>query len=297
MRIKIIKFKFLWRKWKIVIIIGILILLGILSTMSYILIEKRKVVAIVNGYKITVDDIVNKIKSSPEFYREYALFDLNSVIEDYINQVLLFQYAKRYERKLKKKIENEMRNYYMEILSHAFVENILSNQIKITDDEISSYYNTHLNEFIVPERVQISEIVVDSKEKADEILSRLRLGESFEEIAQKESIAPTREKRGEIGWIDVEKLNPEVASLLSKVRPGEILANIIKSEMGYHIIKLTGRTEKKILTLSEATPVIKNLLLSQKKKLEVENLMKKLKEKSRIKKYPDKIEIIKEKIK
>jgi peptidyl-prolyl cis-trans isomerase C len=297
MKIKIIKFKFFWRKWRVIIILGSLILFVIISTILYILVEKRKVVAVVNGYKITIDDIENKIKSSPEFYREYAYFDPNSVIDDYINQVLLFQYAKRYERKLRKKIENEMKNYYMEILTHAFVENILSNQIKISDEEISNYYNNHLNEFVIPERVQISEIVVDTKEKADEILNRLKLGESFEEIAEKESIAPTREKRGEIGWIEVEKLNPEVASLLSKVKPGEILANIIKTEMGYHIIKLTGRTEKRILTLSEATPIIKNLLLSQKKKVEVENLMKKLKEKSKIVKYSDKIEIIKERIK
>jgi peptidyl-prolyl cis-trans isomerase C len=297
MKIKIIKFKFFWRKWRVIIILGSLILFVIISTILYILVEKRKVVAVVNGYKITIDDIENKIKSSPEFYREYAYLDPNSVIDDYINQVLLFQYAKRYERKLRKKIENEMKNYYMEILTHAFVENILSNQIKISDEEISNYYNNHLNEFVIPERVQISEIVVDTKEKADEILNRLKLGESFEEIAEKESIAPTREKRGEIGWIEVEKLNPEVTSLLSKVKPGEILANIIKTEMGYHIIKLTGRTEKRILTLSEATPIIKNLLLSQKKKVEVENLMKKLKEKSRIVKYSDKIEIIKERIK
>jgi len=297
MKIKIIKFKFFWRKWKVIIILGSLILFVIISTILYILVEKRKVVAVVNGYKVTIDDIENKIKSSPEFYREYAYLDPNSVIDDYINQVLLFQYAKRYERKLRKKIENEMKNYYMEILTHAFVENILSNQIKISDEEISNYYNNHLNEFVIPERVQISEIVVDTKEKADEILNRLKLGESFEEIAEKESIAPTREKRGEIGWIEVEKLNPEVTSLLSKVKPGEILANIIKTEMGYHIIKLTGRTEKRILTLSEATPIIKNLLLSQKKKVEVENLMKKLKEKSRIVKYSDKIEIIKERIK
>jgi len=297
MRIKFIRFKFFWRKWKIGFIIGGLIVFVIISVIFYGLIERRKVVAIVNGYKITIDDIVNKIKSSPQFYKEYAFFEPNSVVEDYINQVLLFQYAKRYERKLRKKIEYEMKNYYMEILTHAFVENILSNQIKITDEEIANYYNTHLDEFVIPEKVQISEIVVESKEKADEILNRLRLGELFEEIAERESIAPTREKRGEIGWVDVEKLNPEVAALLSKVKPGEILGNIIKTDMGYHIIKLTGKTEKRILTLAEATPIIKNLLLSQKKKMEVENLMKKLKEKSRIIKFSDKIEIIKEKIK
>ena len=297
MKIKIIKMKLFFKKWKGIIGLFVLCILILGSIVFLIIKDKRKTVAVVNGYKITIDDIIEKIESSPEIYKEYFFVDPKSVIDDYINQILLFQYAKKYERKLRKKIEGKMRNYYMEILTQQFVEDILSGKIEITDEEISNYYNTHLQEFVIPEKVQISEIVVDTKEKADDILNRLRLGESFEKIAETESIAPTREKRGEIGWIEVEKLNPEVSSLINQLKPGEILANIIKTEMGYHIIKLTGRTEKRILTLAEATPMIKNLLISQKKKVEVENLLKKLKEKSKVEIYPNKIEILKEKIK
>ncbi|MCX7916618.1 MAG: peptidyl-prolyl cis-trans isomerase [bacterium] len=297
MKIKIIKLKIFLRKWKGIIGLAFLMIITIFLISLSIVKERRKIVAVVNGYKITIDDILEKIRSSPEVYKEAFFIDPKVVIDEYINQIILFQHAKKYEGKLKKKVENKIKNYYMEVLTQEFVENILINEITITDEEISNYYNTHLNEFIIPEKVQISEIVVSSKEKADEILNRLRLGESFEKIAETESISFTKEKRGEIGWIEVEKLNPEVASLISQLKPGEILANIIKTEMGYHIIKLTGRTEKRILTLNEATPMIKNLLLSQKKKKEVEDLMKKLKEKSKIEIYPSRIETLKEKIK
>ncbi len=297
MMIKKIKLKFFLRKWKGVIGFSILVILIVGGVIFSIIKERKKTVAIVNGYRITIDELKEKISSSPEFYKEYAVFDLKSVVEDYINQILLYQHAKKYERKLRKKVEPKMKNYYMEILTYEFVENILKDKIKISDEEISNYYNTHLQEFIVPEKVQLSEIVVDTKEKADGILDRLKMGESFEKIAETESISPTREKRGGIGWIEIEKLDPQIASLVSEMKPGEILANIIKTEMGYHIIKLTGKTEKRILTLDEATPLIKDLLISQKKKAEVENLMKKLKEKSKIKIYSDMIEKLKEKIK
>ncbi|HOK56087.1 MAG TPA: peptidylprolyl isomerase [bacterium] len=297
MKIKVIKMKLFFKKWKGIIGLVIFCLLIFGLIVFLIIKDKRKTVAVVNGYKVTIDEIVEKIESSPEIYKEYFFVDPKSVIDDYVNQILLFQYAKKYERKLRKKVESKIKNYYMEVLTQVFVEDILSDTIKISDEEISNYYNSHLQEFVIPERVQISEIVVDTKEKADDILNRLRLGESFEKIAETESIAPTREKRGEIGWIEVDKLNPEVSSLITQMKPGEILANIIKTEMGYHIIKLTGRTEKRILTLTEATPMIKNLLISQKKKVEVENLMKKLKEKSKVIIYPNKIEILKEKIK
>ncbi|MCM8785305.1 MAG: peptidylprolyl isomerase [Candidatus Omnitrophica bacterium] len=291
------KIRLFYRKWKGIIGLFILSFIIIGVVIFLIIEEQRNTIAVVNGYKIKFDDIITKIQLSPEIYKEYFLIDPKSVIDDYVNQILLFQYAKKYERKLRKKIEGKLKNYYIEILTQQFVEDILSDKIKISDQEISHYYNTHLQEFVIPEKVQISEIVVDTKEKADEILNRLRIGESFEKIAETESIALTREKRGEIGWIEVDKLNPDVASLIEQMKPGEILANIIKTEIGYHIIKLTGRTEKRILSLSEATPMIKNLLLSQKKKVEVENLLKKLKEKCKVEIYPNKIEILKGKLK
>ncbi|MCM8766741.1 MAG: peptidyl-prolyl cis-trans isomerase [Candidatus Omnitrophica bacterium] len=291
------KIKLFYRKWKGIIGFFILSFLILGIVIFLIVREQRNTIAVVNGYKIKFDEIITKIELSPEIYKEYFFIDPKSIIDDYVNQVLLFQYAKKFERKLRKKVEGRIKNYYMEILTQQFVEDILSDKIKISDEEISDYYNKHLQEFVIPEKVQISEIVVDSKEKADEILNRLKIGESFEKIAETESIAPTREKRGEIGWIEVDKLNPEVISLINQMKPGEILANIIKTEMGYHIIKLTGRTEKRILSLPEATPMIKNLLLSQKKKVEVDNLLKKLKEKSKIEIYPNKIEILKGKIK
>ncbi|MCM8772286.1 MAG: peptidyl-prolyl cis-trans isomerase [Candidatus Omnitrophica bacterium] len=291
------KIKVFFSKWKSLILSLTIFILILGVAIFSIIMEKRKTVAVVNGYRITIDALVEKIKNSPEVYKEYSLIDPKIVIDDYINQILLFQYAKKYERKLRKKIESKMKNYYMEILTHEFVENILANKIKITEDEIKNYYNSHLEEFVVPERVQISEIVVSTKEKADEILERLKNGESFEKIAETESISSTREKRGEIGWIEVEKLEPEIASLIMNLKPGEVLANIIKTEMGYHIIKLTGRTEKRIMTLEEALPLIKNILLSQKKKIEVENLIKDLRGKGKVTINQDIIDVIKEKIK
>lgn len=300
MKIEILRLKIRFKKLKKIIRIFVfsLFFIGILFFAILMIIrEKKKVVAVVNGQKITIEDIITKIENSPEIYKEYALIDPKVVVEDYVSQVLLFQYAKKYEKRIKKKIEKKVQNYYMEILTQQFVDDVLVKRINISDKEIEDYYNSHLSEFVIPEKVQLFEIVTDTKEKADGILKRLELGESFEKIAETESIAPTRVKRGEIGWIEIDKLEPEIASLVREMRPGEILGNIIKSEMGYHIIKLTGKTDRRILTLQEATPMIKNMLLSQKKKQEVENLMKKLKEKSKVEIYPNVIEQIKERFK
>jgi len=75
MRIKIIKLKFFFRKRKVPIISGFIVLLIFVVIFFAIIKERERTVAIVNGYRITIDDIIEKITSSPEFYREYAYID------------------------------------------------------------------------------------------------------------------------------------------------------------------------------------------------------------------------------
>ncbi len=101
MKIKIVKLKLFFKKWKgiIVFIILIAVILGLV--ILSIIKEKRRTVAIVNGYRITIDELIEKISYSPAFYKEYASINPKSVIDDYVNQILLYQYAKKYERKLK----------------------------------------------------------------------------------------------------------------------------------------------------------------------------------------------------
>ncbi|MCM8820626.1 MAG: peptidyl-prolyl cis-trans isomerase [Candidatus Omnitrophica bacterium] len=257
--------------------------------------KNRNVVAVVNGYPVTIKDILVEMEASPSVYKETLKVDPKSVVETYINQILLYQEAKRYERRLKRDVDDMMKNYYIKILAKEYVDKILTERIKVTDEEITEYYNTHLEEFLIPEKVRLFKIVLPTQEKAEAVRRRLSLGESFELIAMNESISASREKAGDLGWIDVRKLEPEIAALVSRMTPGDILANIIRTEAGYHIIKLAGKTESRMLTLEEAKPSIKDMLISFKKKGEVDNLMAKLKGKGRIKIYLERVEKLKSK--
>lgn len=289
---KMIKIK-LPKKYNRILLIGglIIIFVGLIYFLIYF--KNRNVVAVVNGYPITMKDILVEVDSSPSVYKETLEIDPKSVVEQYINQILLFQEAKRYERRLKKDIDDLMKNYYIKILTKEYVDKILTERIKVTDEEIAEYYNTHLDEFLIPEKVRLFEIVLPTQQAAESVRRRLSLGESFEMIAMNESISASKEKAGDIGWIDVRKLEPEIAALVSRMTPGDILANIIKTEAGYHILKLAGKTESRMLTLQEASPQIKEMLVSFKKKGAVDSLMAELKEKGKIKMYPQKVEKLK----
>lgn len=283
------------QKGKKVLLISALLVIFAGLIYSVLFLKNKDVVAVVNGYPIKIKDILIEVEASPSVYKETLKVDPKSIVETYINQILLFQEAKRYERRLKKDVDDMMKNYYIKILAKEYVDKILAEEIKVTDEEIAEYYNTHLEEFFIPEKVRLFEIVLPTQEKAERVRKRLSLGESFELIAMNESISASKEKAGDIGWIDVRKLEPEIAALVSRMTPGDILGDIIRTEAGYHIIKLAGKTESRMLTLEEAKPSIKEMLVSFKKKGEVDNLVAKLKEKGRIKIYLEKLERLKSK--
>lgn len=273
--------QFIKKDKKILVIGGVILIICIVIV--FVLVRRnRGVVAVVNGYPITIDDILVEVELSPEVYRESLQTNPDAVVENYINQILLFNEAKKYERQLQRRIKKRMKNHYIKELTAAYVEEKLAGKIKISPESIAQYYNAHLEDFVIPERVRLFEIVVSSERGAEDILRRLSEGESFELIATRESITESKERGGDLGWIDIRKLEPEISALVANINPGDILANPIMSEVGYHIIKVAGKTQRRMLTLQEATPVIENIIRSQEKKRTVDALITKLREKSRI---------------
>jgi len=294
-KIKIaIKLLFSEKKKKWVFLSIVVILLLVFSLWKFSCFKKREMLAIVNSYPVTVEDVAAKVKNSPEFYREYIRENPQVLLEDYINQVLLYQRAGKYRRKYRKKMNVLLKQYYQEMMVKEFVKCEIVDKIEISPEEIKNYYNSHLDEFVIPEKVRMYEIVVNTRDKAENILNRLILGEDFEMIAKNESITASKDKNGDMGWIEIEKLDSNVASLVMQLNPGQILGKVIKTNVGYHIIKVEGKISKRIQSLEESTFSIEEMLVSQKKRKEVEKFIKNLRSKSKIQLFMENLKLLKE---
>ncbi len=210
---------------------------------------------------------------------------------------MLFQKAKKYERRYKEKLKKLLKIYYQEILVKEFIEDEVVKAEKISEEEIKNYYNTHLSEFTIPEMIRLREIVTATQSEAESILNRLILGEDFAEIAKKESISPSRENGGDLGWLKKNQIDPQIRNLVFNMEKGQILGKIIKTKMGYHIIKVEGKREKRIQSMEEASPYIKEILLSQKKRQMIEEYIDKLRKENTIKIFSENLKYLKERLK
>ncbi|WP_242212651.1 peptidylprolyl isomerase PrsA [Bacillus cereus group sp. BfR-BA-01383] len=100
----------------------------------------------------------------------------------------------------------------------------------VTEKDVKDHYK--------PE-IKVSHILVSDENEAKEIKNKLDAGASFEELAKQESQdLLSKDKGGDLGYLNSGKMTPEFETAAYKLKVGQI-SNPVKSTNGYHIIKLT----------------------------------------------------------
>jgi len=86
-----------------------------------------------------------------------------------------------------------------------------------------------------------SHILVKDRALAQQLLKQLKQsGGRFESLAREHSTCPSRSKGGDLGWFGPGKMVAQFESACKRLSPGSI-SDVVQTQFGYHIIKLTGR--------------------------------------------------------
>ena len=166
---------------------------------------------------------------------EMELQAKRDLLDSLINQNLLIIGA--FERNLEnqeevlKVVEGERIKFLLEVL---FDEKILAKAVP-SESEIKDWYVR------MGEEIKASHILVDSAAVAQEVLRKLKDGAVFEELAVELSKDPgVKRNQGDLGWFTWGTMVDNFQNAAFQMQPGEISAPV-KSEYGYHIIKLVDR--------------------------------------------------------
>ncbi|WP_248548098.1 peptidylprolyl isomerase [Paenibacillus odorifer] len=241
--------------------------------------DSKKAVATVNGTKITKEQLYDKlIEAGGE-----------STLQSMITTELVDQEAK----KANVTVTDEDINTELEDLKAQFggeaafnaalsqssmtvddlkkqmplqvkLRKILEPQVTVTDDEIKEYYDTNKATFSEEEQVRASHILVETKEEADAILKQLKEGADFATLAkEKSSDTGSKDNGGDLDFFKRGDMVAEFSDVAFKLKVGET-SDAVKSDYGYHIIKVTDHKDAKDYTLEEKKDEIRKTLVSQK---------------------------------
>jgi peptidyl-prolyl cis-trans isomerase C len=86
-----------------------------------------------------------------------------------------------------------------------------------------------------------SHILVKDRALAQQLLKQLKQsGGRFESLAREHSTCPSRSKGGDLGWFGPGNMVAQFEAACKRLSPGSI-SDVVQTQFGYHIIKLTGR--------------------------------------------------------
>lgn len=199
---------------------------------------KKEVFAIVEGRELTTDLI--------DFYRQQMggerahAFDGAEGIErlktEIINQELYYVDAlkngldkdEEYLKKVELMKEQLLRTYAI----HKTIS-----KIEISDEELKDYYEKNSAKYSSAESVRAAHILISTEDEGNEIVEKLKAGETFETLASTQSNCPSKENGGDLGYFSRGQMVPEFEQKAFSMNVGEV-SEPIKSQFGYHIIKL-----------------------------------------------------------
>jgi parvulin-like peptidyl-prolyl isomerase len=150
------------------------------------------------------------------------------------------------------------------LLVEKYLASLLST-LSVADAAVAEYYDAHKRDFLQPERVQVSQILLPSEAQATDVLNRIKnVGEDqFRVAARAESTGIEAAKGGLLGEFSAGQLPPELEKAIFVLKTGET-SRVVESSYGFHIFRLDKRFETRLQTLAEATPAIRAKLLDAK---------------------------------
>jgi peptidyl-prolyl cis-trans isomerase D len=163
----------------------------------------------------------------------------------------------------------------------------------VSQADLQSYYNQHIDEYRVPETVTVHHILIKTpspgpdgkvdqkavdaaRAKAEDILKQLKAAANFEALAKKYSEDPgSKDKGGLIGPIRRGQTVPEFEQAAFNARKGDLVGPV-KTSFGFHIIHVDDKTAAHVKTMDEVKAQVEPILARQKGQAAAESLAKSL---------------------
>lgn len=224
----------------------------------------NKVLATVNGKEIT-EDIVMKFLNDlgPQTAMQFQSPEgIKKVVEELINQEMLYLDAKENNLEEEEEFKDQLEIFQEGLLKQYAVNKIIKD-VETNDDELKKFFEENKEHYKTEASITSSHILVETEEKAKEILEEIKNGKSFEDAAKEYSTCPSKDQGGNLGESTRGNMVPEFEDVAFDMEVGTI-SEPVKTEFGYHIIKLADKKEDGNSSFEEVKDQVQTQVLGRK---------------------------------
>ena len=240
---------------------------------------ENKILATVGGNPITtadVDEFLLNLGQRAESFNNPQ--GRAMILKQLIDSKLLLLDAKRNLFEAEAEFKAQLAKLRENLLANYAAEKVIAAAKRVSDDDVKKYYDENQSKFETGAVVNASHILVDTEELALELYKKITSGEiSFEDAAQENSSCPSKSNGGSLGEFTKGQMVPEFDEVVFSMNVGEITNTPVKTQFGYHLIKLNSREESRVADINEVKDAIREHLETENQKAAYESKINQLK--------------------
>ena len=200
-----------------------------------------------------------------------------------VTRELILQEANNRGLTQKESVRDQLEQAKMGVLVGAVFEDYIARE-GVSESELKAAYEQTKDQYSGKE-YHVEHILVDKEADAKAITAQIKAGGNFEQLAKEKSKDPgSAPKGGDLGWVSDKALVPEFSKAMVQLNKGQITDKPVKTQFGWHIIKLDDVRDMKAPSMDEIKDQLRQMIASDQnwQKAKFSELMQKLRARAKI---------------
>jgi peptidyl-prolyl cis-trans isomerase C len=224
---------------------------------------KDPVVARINGFEIHRSDIQDAAQTLPPQLRQQPANKLYSIIlSQMVGTTLAAQAARREKLQDTPLVKRRMQLIEDQVLAQSYMDDVIRKNV--TEAKVKAAYDRYLKTAPPREEVKARHILLASEADAKAVIQQLKKGADFATLAKEKTTDPAgKTSGGDLGWFTKDQMVPAFADAAFKLKKGEFSRTPVKTQFGWHVIKVEDRRVAKPPSFDEVKQGLANQLVKE----------------------------------
>ena len=222
---------------------------------------EEKSAAMVNGISIPQARVDLRVKAAAAQGQTDSPELRKAIREDMINLEVMAQEAGKLGLDKNPEVVQQVELAKLSVIVGAFVQDYAKNH-PISEDQLKQEYDK-LKAKLGNKEYNARHVLVETEEEAKAVITQLGKKVKFEKLAEKSKDTGSASQGGLLGWNIPGNFVPEFANAMLNLKKGEYTKEPVKSQFGWHVIKLDDVRDMKVPSFEELKPQLQQRLQQQ----------------------------------
>ncbi len=212
------------------------------------------VVARIDKVELHRSDVMNAMRALPPQLRQQPADKLYPmVLNNMIAEVLLSQAGRKAKLADDPLVKKRLAQVQDQLIAEAYVEQLVGKSA--TEQKLHANYDKYVKDAPPREEVSARHILLPTEADAKAVIEELKKGADFAKLAKEKTTDPAgKSSGGELGYFTKEDMVPEFADAAFKLKKGEYTQTPVKTQFGWHVIKVEDRRTAPAPTFDQVKP-------------------------------------------